>query len=492
MKASYLFFLLFFIISSFQCIGQNPNARVVEQNAPPTTLTPEDVQQLIAKIKTLITSNYIDEEAGKRVIKMLDKNLSTGSYADIQTEQDFISRISEDMREESKDLHLYVLKSNAGSAGRRIVRRVAPEEDGQSEELAKPSGGQRRIIRRGGEAQAPAQGRSMQFPRPKAGFFQGKILEGNVGLVKIGTLLPPLSEPMVMEDLTTALEAVKNAEAIIFDLTTTRGGVPETIALLSSHLYGKEKVLLNTYYSRIDGKYELYTMPEKAIFTGNNKVFYILTSSGTASGGEAFAYFNQQHGRANVVGEVTRGAGRLSVPHPISANLSVLIPENNSVHPKSGSGFEKTGVQPDIAIAQDDAFSKAYQLILKEKIAKGDQKASKALAAFQKKEQSIAEELAKKQKIYQDYIGVYDGERKIWLSKKGHLQYQRATAPQLELKKEDDNLFILVLDLPPNAVLGGEIPKLRFERNAANKIIALSLIYKDRVEGPFQKVDGRR
>ena len=369
-------------------------------------LTAAEKQKLIRKMIELIDERFVDIPAGKKVIKGLNKNLKEGKYDKIITESEFIRVINKDLYTLSRDLHLS----------------VRPISGGQN------SNGRRRM-------RTPGSGGRMRS-RPEGGRFSAQILDGEIGYVKVNGLLAPLAEEGVREDMEKALQKVKDADAVIFDLRNVRGGVPETMSLLSSYLYDEKPKLLNTYHNRLTGPNKLFTKPDKVSFHfGLKKPLYALINGRTASGGESFTYVNQQHGRFVVVGETSRGAGRLSPSYPISETLNLVVPENRSEHPVSKTGFEKIGVKPDVEAKSEESLSKAHFLALK-KLLETDENNSKwktALAKFSVEKKTADEKPADK-KLSQ-YAGSY-GTRKILLSE-GGLLYRNEGNEQPDLVLEE-------------------------------------------------------
>lgn len=93
----------------------------------------------------------------------------------------------------------------------------------------------------------------------------------------------------------------------------------------------------------------------------------------TFSGGEQLAYDLQQHGRATVVGERTRGGAHPRRGFRVTAHLEATIPVARAVHPVSGTNWEGTGITPDVEVAADRAYDAAYRLALTQVLALGDE-----------------------------------------------------------------------------------------------------------------------
>lgn len=434
-------------------------------------LTKTEVDSLVHNIIDLIESNYVDIPAGKKVIDALNEKMKAGEYDRLTTESEFTMVLTNDMREISNDLHLAVHISTLNNSVKRV-------SSGKGE----------------GDKKNVSDNYFSQMKRPEGGFFRGSVLDGGVGLVEFTTLLPPLDISEVKEDLVNALLAVKNTDHIIFDARKTRGGVPETVAYLSANLYGKEKVVLSTYVNRITGNSDLYTVPNQAIFYGTNKTFYILISGGTGSGAEAFAYMNQQHGSATVIGEVSAGAGRLSAIYPISETLSVMIPENESIHPISKGGFEKVGVLPDVKVDQRLALNKAYMMALEEMDDDNPRNEEMLLAIknLQASTDIIKKSIQKSKDLSNNspIAGDYEGDRKIWLDEEGKLLYQRGGSMVLDLIQIEGHLFELKMSTPPShGMKVRAIPMVRFVIDDNQHVTGISFEFSDgRIDGPYKKI----
>jgi C-terminal processing protease CtpA/Prc len=93
---------------------------------------------------------------------------------------------------------------------------------------------------------------------------------------------------------------------------------------------------------------------------------YLLTSHRTFSAAEECTYNLQQLKRALVVGERTRGGAHAGLRYPIHAHFEAFIPNRRAINPISGTNWEGVGVQPDLPVAQEEAFDIAYQRALAE------------------------------------------------------------------------------------------------------------------------------
>lgn len=187
-------------------------------------------------------------------------------------------------------------------------------------------------------------------------------LEGDVAYIEIRTLgLPP---DAVADEVREVMSEAADAAALIVDLRANGGGRPETVALVSSYLFGDEPVHLNSIYFRPADRTEHFhtdpRVPGKKL--GPHKPVYVLTSARTFSGAEEFAYNLQALGRAILIGQTTGGGANPGEPVPLPYGLSIFVPTGRAINPVTGTNWEGVGVKPDVDVAADDALETAHRL----------------------------------------------------------------------------------------------------------------------------------
>jgi C-terminal processing protease CtpA/Prc len=91
---------------------------------------------------------------------------------------------------------------------------------------------------------------------------------------------------------------------------------------------------------------------------------FVLISAFTFSGGEEFCYNLKALGRATLVGETTRGGAHPTDQFPITPTLEITVPVARSINPITGTNWEGTGVEPDVAVPADEARDVAYRQAL--------------------------------------------------------------------------------------------------------------------------------
>ncbi len=222
----------------------------------------------------------------------------------------------------------------------------------------------------------PKPGAAPVLPPPASRMFgEARRLDGNVAYLEVVTFGVPAEQ--AKEQIRKVMNAAADADALVLDLRRNTGGDPDTVLMLSSYLFGDQRVHLNSIYWRgSNTTSDYFTDPNVAgPKFGPDKPVYVLTSGGTFSAAEEFSYNLQTQKRATIVGEATGGGahpgGGPALPHGFSAR----IPSGRAINPISKTNWEGSGVRPDVAVAADTALEVAARLALKAKTRDGRQRA---------------------------------------------------------------------------------------------------------------------
>lgn len=191
--------------------------------------------------------------------------------------------------------------------------------------------------------------------RNNYGVKRVEVLPGNIGYLRLDQFA---GLQMVRETMTAAMQLLANTDAVIVDLRENTGGNGDTVGYLSSYFFPADDRVLMIRHSREWGVMESRVM-ETPTRRFENVPLFILTSDRTFSAGEAFAFGLQQYGRATIVGETTSGGGRPNAFMPLGGGLQLSVSIASSVHPKSGKGWQGSGVVPEIATKEEDALEAA-------------------------------------------------------------------------------------------------------------------------------------
>ena len=77
-------------------------------------------------------------------------------------------------------------------------------------------------------------------------------------------------------------------------------------------------------------------------------------------------------GRAELIGETTGGGAHPTRGFPVSSAVHIGIPFARSVNPVTGTNWQGTGVVPDIAVPEAEAYDVAYARALRHVLARED------------------------------------------------------------------------------------------------------------------------
>jgi C-terminal processing protease CtpA/Prc len=199
------------------------------------------------------------------------------------------------------------------------------------------------------------------------GIARVERLPGNVGYVDLRAVAAP---DTAAPAIAAAMALVAHTYSLIFDLRRNGGGSPQGVIFWNSYLFADDDVHLNSIYDGASGQtrpfYSLAWVPGERYL---NRPVWVLTSDQTFSGAEEFAYNLKAQGRATIVGETTRGGAHPTDGFPLSGTLEITVPIARSVNPVTGTNWEGTGVEPDIAVPAERAYPLAYGAALRHVLA---------------------------------------------------------------------------------------------------------------------------
>lgn len=283
------------------------------------------VGDAIAALAEQIRENYVFPEKGEEAASMLEKNAAEGQYDGLEGPA-LAMKLTEQLQALTKDRHFSV-RAFAPTAG--SVPAPAPMERRRTTPV-------RRVER----------------------------LNGNIGYVDLRGFA---MRAEVEEDIHAMMRLMSGSDALIFDMRGNGGGDPETVQLVCSYLFPKDKpVHLNSLYFRpADETTEFWTQPESVRGDGFAETpVWVLTSSYTFSGAEEFTYNLKTRQRATIVGERTGGGAHPVDRFEVADGLAAMIPVGRAINPVTGTNWEGTGVEPDVAVPADKALEKAIELAL--------------------------------------------------------------------------------------------------------------------------------
>ncbi|MFD0345065.1 S41 family peptidase [Kitasatospora aburaviensis] len=285
-----------------------------------------DAVAVVESIADLVAGNYVFPDVARQLADLLRRRSAEGSYQ-AESAEELAEAVTADLRSVNGDLHLALKHHDV----------PVPRERGAAVLAA---------MRR-------------EFDASLGGVPRVELLDGGVAVLEIAPKMFPLDW---------AAQAGRGAltggpaGALILDLRRNTGGDPDTVAFVCGYLLDG-RTHLNTLLSRQGEVAEQSWTPPfvPGARFGADKPLYVLTSGNTFSAAEELAYDLQQLGRAEVVGEDTRGGAhpRDGWTHP---HLELSVPVARAVNPVSGTNWEGTGVRPDVPCDAETALDRALAL----------------------------------------------------------------------------------------------------------------------------------
>lgn len=325
------------------------------------TIDDEARAKMAAAAARAIEVMYIEEDVAPKLAAETRRRMLSDAYRGL-TPQEFVKKLTADLQEQTGDGHLYARYREAEAA--LPVPADIGEVDRTIESLrqmmnAGPGGGPQQ--QRGVAAGASALTTADTYRKMNWGLIEARVMEGNVGLLRIDRFAFPVGE--AREAAIAAMAMVANTDALIIDLRNAPGGAETMATFLLSYFFAEERKPLISAHFRYTGRnVDSFTSPDVPVAKRRPDVpLYVLTSKQTFSAAEFFSYTLQKFGRATVVGETTGGGGYAGQIVPLGRGIFLSISVGKPVHPVTKSGWQKVGVIPDVAASRDDALRVAHE-----------------------------------------------------------------------------------------------------------------------------------
>ena len=322
-------------------------------------------REIVTTALSLLRANYVFPELAEQAAAAVEARLTAGEY-DHLDEITLTELVTRHLQEVCEDKHLALRLGGGPPPGRGPEPERAPEPGRDPEPGARPEPGRREP--RDHEARRLAmrqKGRLDNF-----GIRRVERLDGNVGYLDVRRVAVPANAGPA---IAAAMELVAGTYALIIDLRHNHGGSPEGVVFWCSYLFDERPTHLNDIFHADTGETrQFWALPYVPGTRYTDRPVYVLTSSHTFSGGEDFCYTLQALGRAQVIGETTGGGAHPTRPFPISAAVHIAIPFARSVNPVTGTNWQGTGVVPDVAVPEAQAYDVAYAKALTHVLATDD------------------------------------------------------------------------------------------------------------------------
>ena len=304
--------------------------------SPDSTIDARTRVRVIQGVLQRLREGYVFPDKATAMEHAIQGRVLKGEYDTIVNPSVLAERLTRDLRSVTHDRHLRVVYDKGG------VQDEGP----------------------GGEPSPADQSQRMNYARRiNWGLTRADRLDGNIGYLQIRTF--DFDGSTVDTVLAAAMSFLAHTDALIIDVRDNGGGDPTYVAAVCSYLM-RPGTLINKFYWRPQNRWdEFKTRRVSGRSYGISKPVYVLTSDGTFSGAEEFAYDMQTQKRGEIVGDTTGGGAHPGGLRRVTEKFGVWVPSGRAVNPVTGKDWEGTGVIPDVPVASDEALRAAHVRALK-------------------------------------------------------------------------------------------------------------------------------
>ena len=335
--------------------GQPPTVESFGLRALPPGVQPVDVALDSALRKTTIdgvasalTDFYVDLDLARKMGDAIQAHARSGDYDKIGDGYVFAEKLQADLRDVSHDRHLRV---DFNPFKMPPPHPPTPEDEAHFHQ---------------------------QMEHDNCAFRKVEILPGNIGYIKFDGFM---DAGFCGSTVNAAMGFVAHTDALILDIRENGGGQPAMVTLVASYLFDQPTHLIDIYNRHEDTTQQNWTLSYLPGPRLTKIPVFVLTSKGTFSGAEEFAFDLKNQKRASIVGETTGGGAHPVSPHPVGDYFMVGVPFAKSLDPLTKTNWEGTGVEPDVKVAADEALTTAEKLAHEKIHSAKDGKDSKAKAS---------------------------------------------------------------------------------------------------------------
>jgi hypothetical protein len=332
-------------------------------------------REIVTTAMSLLRANYVFPEVAEQAATAVEAHLAAGEYDNLD-EVTLTELVTRHLQEITGDKHLRLRLGGGPPPGR------GPEPGGPGPGGPGPGGpgpggpGRGAGPRPGPDDTEPRNHEARRLAMRQRGRLDNfgirrvERLDGNVGYLDVRRVAMAANAGPA---ITAAMELVAGTYALILDLRRNGGGAPDGVLLWCSYLLKEEPTHLNDIFHADTGETrQFWTLPYVPGPRYVDRPVYVLISSHTFSGGEEFCYNLQALGRGELIGETTGGGAHPTRGFPISHAVGIGIPFARSINPVTGTNWQGTGVVPDVAVPEAEAYDVAYAKALRHVLALDD------------------------------------------------------------------------------------------------------------------------
>lgn len=305
-------------------------------------LEPASVRAAVTELAAMLEERYVFPEVADQYAEHLRTRAEAGAYDGASDPQQLAAQLEGELNAIHRDAHLRVTLSGGSEPGRRVLR--APPGDDAF-----------------GDAQWLADG---------VAYLRINMLPGDEGS---------------QARMASILDRYADADALILDLRTCRGGTLGVMDVLLSRLYEEPTQLvtmdtragadrgLEDFYAGVATmraintaprnvrRWQHWAQPTSPVSSLADARVFVLTDE-TASACEHLSLALKETGRATLIGATTRGAGHYGGEETFgNGQFQVFIPIGRTYVERTGRGWEGVGIAPDEAVAAREALNQALR-----------------------------------------------------------------------------------------------------------------------------------
>jgi hypothetical protein len=329
----------------------------VQAEAASAPVTAQEARAAALEFARLIEENFLDPATAARYAAALRAAAARGDYDDAGTAAALARRLTADVQAVAADGHLRIQPAAPGGADGPQPRRV----------MARPQS-------------AEAGGVVPLEPGPGRPIEEARWLAPGIAYIRFNRFT---YDPATSAAVERFMREHVEAETVIFDIRTHGGGGTAEMDVIFPYLFAEETALVRSdtresvaqagpagaappSFRTVPGRAgvvssEHFVRPHP----GERRLFdarvLVLTSGYSGSAAEHFALALKATRRATLIGETTAGAGNFAFAgmRPVGERFSAFIPVGRTYDPRTGRGWEGTGVEPDVAVPAEQALVEA-------------------------------------------------------------------------------------------------------------------------------------
>ena len=318
-------------------------------------------REIVTTALSLLRANYVFPEVAEQAATAVEARLAAGEYDNLD-EITLTELLTSHLQEVTGDKHLRLGLGGGPGPG--------PGGPGPGPGGPGPGPGPGPDETEPGNHEARRLAMRQRGRLDNFGIRRVERLDGNVGYLDLRRVAMAANAGPA---IAAAMELVAGTYALIIDLRHNGGGAPDGVALWCSYLLTEEPTHLNDIFHADTGETrQFWSLPYLPGTRYVDRPVYVLTSSHTFSGGEELCYNLQALGRAELIGETTGGGAHPTRGFPISSAVMIGIPFARSINPVTGTNWQGTGVIPDVAVPEAEAYDVAYGKALRHVLALDD------------------------------------------------------------------------------------------------------------------------